>query len=387
MGIEVRRVESAAELERLAGYRYRVYVEELGLLDASAADAARRRLVDDLDDVSTSYAVFDGERVVGSLRLTHLPAVGEPGTLVEKFRLEEAIASFGAAAICTTSRFIVEESVRRSRAMLRMMELCYEDARRLGVRLNYGDTSPGLLLFYEHMGYRRYTRPWNDPVYGFKLPILMVGRDPEWFRRVRSPLLRVALRWPPDDEAHEWFEATYGAAVACESAPFHAPRGFVAGVEALLGHALPGLPGLLHELTAGEVEALLSKASLFDVRAGDRLLRSGERVGGLLIVARGQLSLEAADGGRETLVAGDALGDVGGRFVRRPDSEVAAAAEASLLVLPTAQLEHLLAAQDEPSERLRDRLGALLGSGQRPKRGWSNVRHEPATRSRRGGVR
>ena len=85
------------------------------------------------------------------------------------------------------------------------------------------------------MGYRRYTRPWNDEAYGFKLPIVMLGRDQDWFRRVRSPLLRSALKLPHDGEAREWFEAAHGAVVECESAPFQARGGFVAEVEGLLG--------------------------------------------------------------------------------------------------------------------------------------------------------
>jgi N-acyl amino acid synthase FeeM len=359
LGLEVRRVRSAAEFERLAEYRYRVYVEELGLLDASAADPGRR-LVDALDDASTSYAVFDGERVVGSLRMTHLPDVSDPEPLVRKFRYGDAISEFGASAICMTSRFIVDEQVRRGRAMLRMMELCYEDGAELGVRLNYGDTSPGLLLFYEHMGYRRYTRPWNDEVYGFKLPIVMLGRDQEWFRRARSPLLRVSRREAHDAEAREWFEATHGAFVECESAPFQGVAAFVAGVERLLGGSPAELPGLLQGLSREELEALLARASLFDACEGDRVVRPGEREHALLVVASGRLTEKAPNGSSESLTAGAVFGDFAGRFVCRQGSEVVASTASRLLVLPTAQLEHVLAAEDDRLERLRARLAALV---------------------------
>ena len=356
---EVRRVESAPEFARLAEYRYRVYVEELGILDSSTADPTQRRLVDALDDTSTSYAIFDGDAVVGSLRLTYLPDVADPEPLLRKFDYADAVSAFGAGAVCMTSRFIVDEPVHHSRAMLRMMELCYEDGARLGVRLNYGDTSPGLLLFYEHMGYRRYTRPWNDDAYGFKLPIVMLGRDQDWFRRVRSPLLRSSLKLPHDGEAREWFDASHGAVVECESAPFQASGGFVADVEGLLGQSLAGFPGLLEGLSGEELEALLARAGLFSVCAGDRLVRPGERAHGLLIVLSGQL-VECGADGRGPLLAGAVFGDIAGRFVGRAGSEVVAQTAARLLVLPTAHLEHLLAAEDERLERLRARVGALV---------------------------
>jgi hypothetical protein len=339
--LEARRAESAAELDRLAEYRYRIYVDELGLLAAAAAGEGGR-LVDELDEVSTSYAVFDGERVVGSLRMTHLPAVRHPAPLFEKFELAGAVSEFGADALCTTSRFIVDEAARRSRAMLRMMELCYEDAGGLGVRLNYGDTSPGLLLFYEHMGYRRYTRPWLDGAYGLKLPIVMVGRDHDRFRRVRSPLHRVSARYPDDPEARAWFESTYLDSVECESAPFQPPGAFAALVERRAGRPLAELP-LLGGLTAREVETVLAKASLFEVRAGDPLLRPGERTRGLLIVVAGELS--------EGLVV---AGDVSGRFAHNSAAAVVAVTVCSLLILPESHLEHL-----GGDDRLRAWLGAL----------------------------
>lgn len=362
MGLEVRRVESAAEFARLAEYRYRVYVEDLGLLDASAADRERRRLIDALDDASISYAVFDGDRVVGSLRFTHLPDVPDPEPLIRKFDYGDSISAFGASAICMTSRFIVDEPVRRSRAMLRMMEMCYEDGEERGVRLNYGDTSPGLLLFYEHMGYRRYTRPWNDPVFGFKLPLVMLGRDQERFRRVRSPLLRVSLRLPDDEDAREWFDATYPEYVQSESAPFLPHGAFVAMVEGRLGHGPAELPGLLDGLDAAELEALLAKASLFDVREGDRILRPGERADGLLLVASGQMVERGPDGSR-ALSVGAVYGDIGGRFLRQVDREVVAETDGRLLVLPASHLEHLLSTADGRLERLQARLDALLGGG------------------------
>ena len=342
MGLEARRAKSAAELDRLAEYRYRIYVEELGLVDAAAAREGSR-LVDELDEVSMSYAVFDGEQVVGSLRMTHLPAVRDPAPLLEKFQFAGAVSEFGADAVCTTSRFIVDEGARRSRAMLTMMELCYEDAAGLGVRLNYGDTSPGLLLFYEHMGYRRYTRPWLDGAYGLKLPIVMVGRDHDRFRRVRSPLHRVSARYPDDPEVRAWFESTYLDSVECESAPFQPSGAFAALVERRAGRPLSKLP-LLGGLTAGEVKTVLAKASLFEVRAGDRLLRPGERTRGLLIAVAGELS--------GSLVV---VGDVGDRFAHDSAAAVVAVTDASLLILPESHLVHLAG-----DERVRARLDELL---------------------------
>src|SRR5207237_8461802 len=104
-------------------------------------------------------------------------------------------------------------------------------------------------------------------------------------------------------------------------------------------------------------EALLAKASLFDVRAGDRILRPGEREHGLLVVVSG----EATDG-VTTLSPGDVSGDVAGRFLRHVDSELVAATAGSVLVLPAGHVEHLLATRDDRLGRLQGRLADLLAA-------------------------
>jgi hypothetical protein len=79
-----------------------------------------------------------------------------------------------------------------------------------GVRLNFGDCGQELVAFYEHLGYRTYGGLFIDPSYGPKVRLLMVLRDREHFRQVRSPLAQAALDFPQDESASAWFERTYG---------------------------------------------------------------------------------------------------------------------------------------------------------------------------------
>src|SRR4051812_34061214 len=96
----------------MARYRYRVYVERLGLLSPSATQRERAELTDELDDVSTSFAIFDGDDVVGSLRLTLLDDVVDASPLHAKFGFTDVTDRFGSASVCITSRFIAEPSAR-----------------------------------------------------------------------------------------------------------------------------------------------------------------------------------------------------------------------------------------------------------------------------------
>jgi len=82
MSLRVGAVQGRAELERVFRFRYRVYVEELKMTDL--ADHGRKWLVDDLDEHSLSYAVFDGDDVLhrceGSLPSTQMTWMPAPGS-------------------------------------------------------------------------------------------------------------------------------------------------------------------------------------------------------------------------------------------------------------------------------------------------------------------
>jgi N-acyl-L-homoserine lactone synthetase len=208
MKLEVREARSPEERYALYGFRYRIYVEEHGLSPAGA-DPVRRILEDALDQWSVSYALWNDDRVVGSLRLTYLCQVPDPAFLIERFAMMPAIDVFGAPALCTSSRFMIQAGYSRGKGVLALMERAYQDSAQRQVRLVYGDCSPRLLPFYEHLGYRAYASTFVDASYGLKIPLLLVGRDQHWLRKVRSPLARIARSHPDDPEARDWFARRY----------------------------------------------------------------------------------------------------------------------------------------------------------------------------------
>ncbi len=121
------------------------------------------------------------------------------------------------------------------------------DARRVpgreqkqGLRLkDFGDCSPHLLPFYEHLGYRRYTAAFNDTAYGFKVPILMLLGDRKRFEQVRTPLARIATEYPDDAEARAWFERTYPGYLKAETATLLEEGAFM---DLLANRVAPAIP-------------------------------------------------------------------------------------------------------------------------------------------------
>jgi CRP-like cAMP-binding protein len=364
VGLTVARARSEAEREKIFEFRYRVYVDVLGL-SPPGADRARKRLWDPLDDVSLPYALFDDEEVVASLRVTPLDDLPDPTALIEKFAMEPAIAAMGRSAIGTTSRFILHPRFRFGTAIYRLMEFAYDEAMARGLRLNYGDCSPHLLPFYEHLGYRRYTRAYNDTAFGFKLLILMLLRDQSRFRHVHSPLLRVALRYPDDPEAQVWFERTYPGYLDLESAPF-LPEGMFFDMLCDRASTDPlHSAGLLHGLDRDEADKFLARAALIQAGPGDRIVREGEPGDALYVLASGLAEVtldEAPDRPVAVLGTGDTFGEVSFLTMKPRTANVVAKTPCEVIVLSGEFLNRFVAKEPVIASKILLNISRVLAS-------------------------
>jgi cyclic nucleotide-binding protein/N-acyl amino acid synthase FeeM len=305
---------AGTEAERLAVYRfrYRVYAEEMGL-SPPEADHQARVLSDPLDGPGISFALLDDGEVVGSLRLVYLEDLDDPGPLLQKFHLQPAIDELGSKAVCTTSRFMLDPRLRHGRAILQLMEAAYIHGVDRGVRLNYGDCSPHLVPFYEHLGYRRYARAYNDSSYGFKVPILMLARDQQGLERLRSPLARVAARYPDDPEAREWFARNYPEYLGIESAVFLPEGAFFDLLAGRVANDPLHSISLLRGLERDEAERFMSRANVVQASPGDRIVRQGERGSALYVLLSGLAEVlldERPDVPVAVLGAGDPFAEI-----------------------------------------------------------------------------
>lgn len=360
MSLTVAAATSAEDRERVYQFRYRVYVEELGLTPPDA-DPVRRRLCDSLDEVATSFALFDEHEVVGSLRVIRVADVADPTPLVRKLRLEPAIEAFGADSLFTTSRFMLDPRLRHGTAVFRLMQAAFEAFQ--DARLNYGDCSPHMVPFYEHLGYRRYTRAYNDTAYGFKVPILMLVGDRSRFEKVRSPLARLAALRPDDTEARAWFERTYPAYLGLESASL-LPEGefFDLLASRVVTDPLHGLRPL-HGLDRHEADHFLAEASTIQASPGDRIVRQGERGDSLFILLSGvaEVTLDGApDAPVAILGAGDPFGEIGFITSATRTANVVARAPCEVLVLSGDFLQRFIAKEPSIAAKVLFNLARVL---------------------------
>jgi len=340
MTYAVRLVESAAEREQLYRFRYDIYVDEVRF--TRHADHANRLLKDDLDEIAFSFAIFEDGRVVGSLRTLYLEDVADIAPLVDKFDMAPALAAFGKAAICTTSRFMVEPSLRNGSVVFKLMRAAYAHAMQRGVRLNFGDCSPHLIPFYEHMGYRRYTAGFNDSAYGYKIPILMLARDHTHFAQIRSLLARLAQAQPDDGEARHWFAGTYPDYVDTRSAIFLEDQAFLDLLSERVGKDLMHHLALLHGLEPDEAKSFLTEATLFPVKPGDLVIRMGDCDASVFVLLKGLAKVvrNLDDAVPVAMLgAGDTFGEIGFLTASPRTAHVVAETDGEVLVLTAEFME------------------------------------------------
>lgn len=346
--MEVRRVSGEKEREALFAFRYSVYVSELSMTEE--ADHERRILCDAYDEIAINYAVFEDGAVVGSLRIIPMDAVEDYEPFRGNYAMGLALDTFGPGAVVTSGRFMVAKHLRRSLAILRLIRLSFEEGVAHGIRFNFGDCSPHLLGFYEQLGYRRFTDGYNDTAFGYKLPIVMITRDLDYLRRVRSPLRTIVPEDRDDAEAREWFARTYPDYTNLDTAIFMRSVAFFD----LLAERLADDPlqtiALLRNLDQSEAERVVSRATVVKLKPGSKVVRADDLDNTLYAVLAGIVEVRLGrDRGPPLAVfgAGDTFGEIG--FLTRTPrtADVVARTNAEILVLSGDALERLM--REEPA--------------------------------------
>jgi CRP-like cAMP-binding protein/predicted GNAT family N-acyltransferase len=344
MSVEVIRAADAEARRAIYRLRYRIYVEELQWTPPEV-DHERRELHDPLDECSALYLLLTKGTPAGTLRITNLSRIQRLEVLRESYALGPALGHFDPREIILSGRFMLHPRMRHGSAILSLIRRGYEDARRDGARLNFADCSPHLLPLYEHLGYRRYTDPFNDPHFGYKLPILMVMGDLACFAASHSPLVRVAREFPDDPEARAWFRSGIGVAAHPTSASLMPEGMFLDLLAERVGqdpvHHLSLLKGLSHD----EAQRFLSQATVIHARPGDRIIRQGEHDDTLYAMLDGiadVLLREAPDQPINLISTGDTFGEIGliGGVPRTAD--VVARSECEVLVLSAGFFQRFL---------------------------------------------
>lgn len=363
------RIASCAEdRERVYRFRYRIYVQEMGkrIFDA---DHQRACLQDDDDDGARLWMAEQGDELVATLRFQWGGEVEFSSYWRDVYGLPHFLAEFGGHAISLTSRLMVEPKFRGSSVLASMLSETYRSARGLGVRFDFINCTPGLVQFYESLGYRRFTRGFVDRDTGYHVPMLFVLGGLAHMRQVRSVFSRVARHYAADDSASEWFERHFPEHVTHLNKRLLDDDAFWQLLSEKLADDPTRRVGLLDGLSEEDAQQFLQLSSIMKFQAGDVLLRPGDIGDEMYVILSGGIEIRGdvpgASGAEKRkslaqLGSGQIFGEIAFVTRMRRTAWVIAESEGEVLILSQAALKRMMSRLPGVTSRVLFNLSLVL---------------------------
>jgi len=177
----------STDAERLAVYRfrYRVYVEEMRRAPHDA-DHERRVLTDALDPTGRLFAAFEGDEVVGTVRLNS--AAESDLEYYEGMYQMTGLAGADLANSAMGTALMVAPRYRGTSLALRLVRMLVREMASRGLRFLFVDCNAHLVSYYQRLGGRIHRPRVEHPDYGEVTVLYLDLADAAWLEASRSPL-------------------------------------------------------------------------------------------------------------------------------------------------------------------------------------------------------
>ena len=288
MSIDIRIADTAELRADLFPFRHRIWAEEL---NARFAECDTGLMSDALDAVAINYIACDETGIVGALRVTALARFADVAATMRRYGVVGLAEELTPVALAHAGRFAIERSRRGGDILQKLLVHATHDLVEGGVRAVIFDCSPYLLRSYEALGGVRSGEPFNDPVMGFKLPMVMPLADPAFLASIGSPLATPCALGVADERVIAWRRDMQTAdADAAVQDPRAEERDRIARLALQVSrHAL------FAGLSPQDIQRVLARAALFEAAPGDQVIRPGLREDSLFLVLSGAMDVVSAD--------------------------------------------------------------------------------------------
>lgn len=187
--VTVRCFERDACPSALFRFRYDIYVDEIGWL-AGDVDHEARELRDPLDGRASHYIAYEGDEIVGAMRVNNsTEGVGPYHEFYELGRL--SAAEFAVSTI--TTRLMISKEARRQFVGLILFQEAIKAEMAKGMALTFMDCNARQVASYERLGCEFLFEKIHD-VFGRVSVMKLRVDDVEHLTKVRSPFLSIAKR-------------------------------------------------------------------------------------------------------------------------------------------------------------------------------------------------
>ena len=354
---DIREATGPVELDAIARLRYEILVRNHDRRP-HGTDDERGTVSDEDDSISIHLAAFEDGAPVACVRLTPVSSLPADSRWREYFGFKQFPVAEDRQLLLTY--LLVRPERRNTDTAARLLERAYEFSRQAGAEVIFLLSSPNLVSLYEVLGCRRYTGTGVD-LGGLRLPMVMIVGDLTHFETVRSPLLDVQRKYPPDVRLGDWFETQFPTYSRPASQRALSIEDFMLGLSQRINDA--GIP-LLDDLDGMETTRLLAAARQLGVAPGETIISEGDHGDEMYLVLEGavEVSRQLPRGRRvlTTLGAGQIFGE-GAFLLGTPRSaDVTALAECHLLACNTAEFEQLSAFDAQIAIKLLRNLSRML---------------------------
>ena len=171
-------------------FRYRIYVEQMGLRQ-KYADHVRKRVVEPLDESARIYAAYLNDTIVGTIRGNRFSELAT--TYYRRLYQIDDRFPYCPNEMSLTTKLMFDPVLRGSSYPIRMIVHYARDfnARR-PCKIDFADCRRWLLPFFLKLGYVDYVGWVIHNEYGRVRPLFCPADQVERLQKLRSPLAAVA---------------------------------------------------------------------------------------------------------------------------------------------------------------------------------------------------
>jgi predicted GNAT family N-acyltransferase/CRP-like cAMP-binding protein len=305
--VTIKLARTAAEREAVFRLRYDVYVVELNMF-APVADHVSRRLSDEHDRRAELFIAYADDAPVGTLRLTFGANGPFSSDFLDTYGMDAFLPAVPPDAMVVFTRFVVRESFRGTSVPFELIVASASLARERGIELVFCDCQPDLINLYRALGFRPYRRTFNDPHMALMVPMILIGGDGDYLRRVGSPLLGWVVS--PDQPTTE---------LARQAASLLPPIPAVRSLERVQHSGWSGeIPAravdqalrLFEGLDEAQLAEITAHSMIIDLAPGDHLIREGQATRIIYVLLGGELQYWKGRRHLANAEIGEPVGDI-----------------------------------------------------------------------------
>lgn len=353
---------SDEDRQRIFQFRYDVYVTEMGKSPAEA-DHEKKIIRDELDDDAHLLYAEDEGHIIGTVRLNYRTKEKFPAVWEQRYEIETFAPLFG-DHISMTSRMMVAKDYRGSSVPAALVAAVYSAGREMGSKFDFCNCAPSLLEFYEQIGFRRFTDGFMDEDNGYRVPLVMLVRDTQYLKLVRSPLYRVARNFEHEAETGEWFQKTFPTHTGIANSRSRNTEEFWKQLSDQLAAPPTACIPLFDSLCDEEVSSFLRSGTVLSLQAGDRIIRQGDVGDEMYIILSGVAEAVSRKEEQEHSLAIMSKGQIFGEvaFVSKTvrSADVNALTEMQVLIISKGFLNRAMRKQPEISAKVLLNLSLIL---------------------------